>query len=597
MEIKLLNTNPSHEHKSNTHKISDCHSLEVLEEYLPLDYYYVNELNEQYPQAISIVVSQRDIEMFHYSCLSVSINLMPSESMSNFKSNDSQSPPPNDVHRKTRFSDFICWRWKSKSHLFTKLDCVHNLFWKANNNSRSRNDRRKKINYFGIYRTNSAVKPIGNGTDAGAVTDGATVDQVSPRKSVENLTDLMMLLQPTQTIDLPIEREDANMLFVAPKYASKCLLGPVNLEDINKKCCVIDLDETLVHSSFKVLLKYDFKINVDIDGRSHEVFILKRPYCDIFLNSVRRLFECVLFTASLAKYADPVTNLLNHEDVFRWRLFRESCIFYKGGFVKDLSMLGRTLDQIVIIDNSPISFLFHPQNAIHITSWFDDFKDTALLDLIPYLQRLSQSSSVTSFLRSDIPPMSATWPVQPTFQFATKSTYLDQFSANLSPFNHNPRNSPISNISPNDLLDFKKFNTTSNTSLKKSFIQNNPFRNIFSKTYSSSIESSSRNSKMYTFPNGRSSKGFQMNLEKPGIVEPTRHSRVKFDYPTTSGNEFNKIIKQNLNSASEIFAPRYRLWKYRHFNFSQNFLRDKYCYDSNGVVRYMIKRNRRHSRY
>lgn len=36
--------------------------------------------------------------------------------------------------------------------------------------------------------------------------------------------------------------------------AEKYLLAPVLNQDLNKKCVVIDLDETLVHSSFKVSL-------------------------------------------------------------------------------------------------------------------------------------------------------------------------------------------------------------------------------------------------------------------------------------------------------------------------------------------------------
>ena len=32
--------------------------------------------------------------------------------------------------------------------------------------------------------------------------------------------------------------------------------------------------------------------------------------------------------------------------------------------MQDLSRLGRELNQIVIIDNSPMSYMFHPQNAV-----------------------------------------------------------------------------------------------------------------------------------------------------------------------------------------------------------------------------------------
>uniref|UniRef100_A0A4W5LPV1 Mitochondrial import inner membrane translocase subunit TIM50 n=3 Tax=Salmoninae TaxID=504568 RepID=A0A4W5LPV1_9TELE len=61
------------------------------------------------------------------------------------------------------------------------------------------------------------------------------------------------------------------------------------------------------------------------------------------------LFECILFTASLAKYADPVSDLLDKWGAFRGRLFRESCVFHRGNYVKDLSRLGRDLNKVIII--------------------------------------------------------------------------------------------------------------------------------------------------------------------------------------------------------------------------------------------------------
>lgn len=186
------------------------------------------------------------------------------------------------------------------------------------------------------------------------------------------------------------------------KAPQKALLPDLRPDDSfhDKKCIVIDLDETLVHSSFKPISNADFIVPVEIDNVIHQVYVLKRPFVDEFLCRMGELFECVLFTASLAKYADPVADLLDKWDVFASRLFRESCVFHRGNYVKDLSRLGRELHKIIIVDNSPASYVFHPDNAVPCSSWFDDMDDRELLDLIPLLEKLSKVDSVYAVLKN-----------------------------------------------------------------------------------------------------------------------------------------------------------------------------------------------------
>ncbi|PNI73944.1 CTDSPL isoform 6, partial [Pan troglodytes] len=50
----------------------------------------------------------------------------------------------------------------------------------------------------------------------------------------------------------------------------KYLLPEVTVLDYGKKCVVIDLDETLVHSSFKPISNADFIVPVEIDGTIHQ---------------------------------------------------------------------------------------------------------------------------------------------------------------------------------------------------------------------------------------------------------------------------------------------------------------------------------------
>jgi len=158
------------------------------------------------------------------------------------------------------------------------------------------------------------------------------------------------------------------------------------------KCLVLDLDETLVHSSFKIVDRYDFVIPVDIEGVVYQVYVAKRPGVDEFLKRMGELYEVVIFTASLAKYADPVLDKLDIHKVVDWRLFRESCTCVQGTYVKDMGRMGRDLKRTMIIDNSPHSFAFNPENAIPCESWFDDYEERELYDLIPILEGLADES-------------------------------------------------------------------------------------------------------------------------------------------------------------------------------------------------------------
>jgi carboxy-terminal domain RNA polymerase II polypeptide A small phosphatase len=56
---------------------------------------------------------------------------------------------------------------------------------------------------------------------------------------------------------------------------------------------------------------------------------------------------------------------------------------------QDLSQLGRPLSSTIILDNSPASYIFHPHNAVPVSSWFNDPHDAELTDLIPFLDDLS----------------------------------------------------------------------------------------------------------------------------------------------------------------------------------------------------------------
>jgi RNA polymerase II subunit A small phosphatase-like protein len=187
-----------------------------------------------------------------------------------------------------------------------------------------------------------------------------------------------------------------SLLFTPQSGANtKYILPPPAHHD--KKCLVLDLDETLVHSSFRLVPNVDFVIPVTVDSTVHSVYVAKRPYVDQFLKDMAEHYELVVYTASLNKYADPLLDLLDPHRVIAHRLFREHCVYYEGHYVKDLRLLNRPLSKTIIVDNSPNSYLFHPENAIDCTSFIDDRRDEELLIIADFLKGVKHVEDVRHF--------------------------------------------------------------------------------------------------------------------------------------------------------------------------------------------------------
>jgi len=176
-------------------------------------------------------------------------------------------------------------------------------------------------------------------------------------------------------------------------------LGPQVGENVGRKTLVLDLDETLVHSSFRTTSAADIVITVELEGEHHRVYVRKRPGVDEFLVQVAKLYEVVVYTASMAKYANPLLDELDKSNTVSFRLFREACTRQSSGYSKDLSKLGRDLKHVIIIDNSPICYALQPDNAIPIRTWRDDTSDRELLDLIPILYSLASVEDIPVVLK------------------------------------------------------------------------------------------------------------------------------------------------------------------------------------------------------
>ncbi|KAL3838532.1 hypothetical protein ACJIZ3_023123 [Penstemon smallii] len=173
----------------------------------------------------------------------------------------------------------------------------------------------------------------------------------------------------------------------------------------NMKTVFLDLDDTLTHTTVSMLNqpppeKFDFSFTTPDDDHRFVYYVRKRPFVDEFLNFLSERFEIVVFTAGIQSYAsaildrlDPTMNLISH------RLYRDSCTIINGKCVKDLSKTGRYMSRVVIVDDSPDSYLFQPGNAMPIQKFTNDDEDEELSFLMPFFHVLASAQDARVALK------------------------------------------------------------------------------------------------------------------------------------------------------------------------------------------------------
>ena len=180
-------------------------------------------------------------------------------------------------------------------------------------------------------------------------------------------------------------------------------LPPITDQSDYTYTIVLDLDETLGHfimneikiknfSNYGYFISDD-KYNIDENEESKDkikvgIFLI-RPYAKYFLEELKNLsYEIVIFTAGTKEYSDKVLDIFDiNNNLIKYRLYRSHLSLRNiNNDVKDLSLLGRNLEKVIMIDNLPDNYKLQQDNGLPINSWVGDINDTSLKDLVPIMK-------------------------------------------------------------------------------------------------------------------------------------------------------------------------------------------------------------------
>jgi hypothetical protein len=166
---------------------------------------------------------------------------------------------------------------------------------------------------------------------------------------------------------------------------------------VRNKVLVLDLDETLIFaatSTATILIPPDFSEVVPTMSGAELYHVWERPYLQLFLDAVSRIFNVVVFTASSPAYADPIIDRIDRARRIRRRLYRSNCTALQWpecpkqqlpvelgatpssskqhqpvSLSKDLAILGVPLSHVVLIDNNPCCVAMRRDNGVVVPSY------------------------------------------------------------------------------------------------------------------------------------------------------------------------------------------------------------------------------------
>ena len=152
---------------------------------------------------------------------------------------------------------------------------------------------------------------------------------------------------------------------------------------MNKKVLILDMDETMIHTS--------------PDG------VKFRPHLITFLNNLYYYYDIYAFTLGTKHYAEPILNYIikmGGKNYFKKRYYREDAYTIDGNYIKNpikiwlnyqLPLRNEMVKNTIIVDNNPNAFIYQKIHGITIKDFYGDYSDNCLLFLFPILVKFAKS--------------------------------------------------------------------------------------------------------------------------------------------------------------------------------------------------------------
>ncbi|EFC50632.1 predicted protein [Naegleria gruberi] len=117
----------------------------------------------------------------------------------------------------------------------------------------------------------------------------------------------------------------------------------------------------------------------------------KRPGLDNFLKTISQYYELVFFSEN---YMTSVQQIIERLDPNQYahKLFKDSTTMENGKTIKDLSLMNRPIERIVLIDHRAEAYSKQPENTLVVEPWKGDTSDRLLTDLVPFLELVASKS-------------------------------------------------------------------------------------------------------------------------------------------------------------------------------------------------------------